>query len=270
MPGGAPDSQPPNARISGSTRLRVCRFEHLPSTSRHARSVVETDGVHTPALFVAREQAGGVGRFGRPWASPLGGLWFTLVIPVDRPAIDELLPGLGLRLGLACLDAIDEIEPASTWRERVRLKWPNDVLVDGRKVLGILTELVTTAKSSALLVGVGVNANFALDALPSVLHQSATTLRLALGRDVDLGDLERGLVGRILTATATRGTLDTDRRRALDRLHGLNQGAPITLPTGERVVGMLRGLDELGQAMVEINGALTTLPAGAAIMLPSE
>jgi len=142
-------------------------------------------------VVVAETQTAGRGRLGRGWASPKGGLWFSVVL---RP---ELKPAEAVKLvfvaGLAVVEVLREL-----YGVRVETKWPNDVLVKGRKVCGILSEMNTTdGKVNFVVLGIGVNANFLENAFPEELKANATSLESELGRKVKLDALFRTLLERL-------------------------------------------------------------------------
>jgi len=143
-------------------------------------------------VVVAETQTCGRGRLGREWVSPKGGLWFSIIL---RP---ELKPAEAVRLvfvaGLAVAQVLHE-----TYGLSVETKWPNDVLVNGRKVCGMLTEMNTTGERiNYVIVGVGVNANFDVaKVFPDELRASATSLENGLGRKVRLEELFRALLEKL-------------------------------------------------------------------------
>ena len=190
--------------------------ESIDTTNGRARELA-TDG-STDLAVVADEQTGGRGRLGREWAAPSGGVWASVL---TRPSLPPAhVPVLTLAAAVAATDACRECGVDA------RIKWPNDVLVPdgpdapdrgGRKLVGILTEMEGEAdRVSWVVVGIGVNANVEVGALPS----GATSLRDQLGEDVDrrrftqrLLERYHGLTGapdRILPAwrerTATLGS----------------------------------------------------------------
>lgn len=126
------------------------------------------------AVAVAEEQTEGRGRLGRSWeARPRTGLLLSLVLE-PRVATDRL-PELTLVAGEACTEAIAAITGL-----RPAIKHPNDVLVDGRKVAGILAE----ARDGRVVLGIGVNVNAGEDELPAGTETSAGSLSLAAGREI--------------------------------------------------------------------------------------
>lgn len=172
----------PSSDALAPLRRRLRAVESTASTMDDAKAWAR-EGAPTGAVAWALEQRAGRGRWQRGWSSPRGGLWFSYVWRVEfrpRAGVWELVPHAA---GVAIADALER-----ETRLPVRLKWPNDVLVDEKKIGGVLVEAVAAAESFAV-VGVGVNANFGLDALGGELRLPATTLRLETHRDWSLEPL---------------------------------------------------------------------------------
>ncbi len=127
-------------------------------------------------VVIADEQSRGRGRFGRRWWSPPGGnLYLSALLP--PPPSAALAPSLTLAAGVAVCDAVRALGCQAA------IKWPNDVLIGGKKVAGILTETSTRgARPEAVVVGIGVDLE---GELPAELAPIATTLALELGAPVD-------------------------------------------------------------------------------------
>ena len=139
------------------------------------------------AIAVAEEQSEGRGRLGRLWHAPAG--TSVLVSVLLRPEIESaLLPELSLVAGGAVAEAIAEVtgvEPA--------IKFPNDVLIGGRKVAGVLAE----SSEGRVVLGVGVNVNQTLEQLPADVQTEPTSLKLELGAPVDRAVLLAAVLGRL-------------------------------------------------------------------------
>ncbi len=244
------------------TDLPIDRHDTLDSTSDLARRAAET--AEAPRVFPAATQTAGRGRFGRAWSTPRGGLWVTRLWPGPGRDPAPILDCLGLRVGLAMLRAIEH--EAATGRSafiRCALKWPNDILIEGRKVAGALVEVIHAQSRTTILVGVGVNANFDTDALPADIRAGATTLRSALGADIDLDRLLADLLRRLQTALGAEG-LDTRSLADLRaRLHGVGRETRITMPDRSTRAGVLVGLDSRGCPILrDASGAVETLSPG--------
>ncbi len=250
--------------------IRVVRFATLDSTSSHARALVTTGRAGgSPVALVAQVQTSGIGRFKRAWSSPSGGLWMTLAWPADESTLHARLDGLGLRVGVACLRVVREAFHGFKGDPHVRLKWPNDVLVHGRKVLGVLTELVHEPAPDArpwLLVGVGLNANIRMEDLEEPMRSHATSLQRELGHPVQLELIEAQLLRELAAALSASGLSRQLLTEACDALHGLDRDTTVSLPDGTRMSGVLKGLNEHGMAVLDIDGRVFVPPLGAVIM----
>jgi BirA family biotin operon repressor/biotin-[acetyl-CoA-carboxylase] ligase len=146
----------------------IHRFKTVDSTMRVAAELAAHGAPHG-TVVVAEEQTAGRGRYGRPWYSePETGLYLSLVL---RPLVpSNSLPVMTLALGLAAAGAIERSSGLLC-----DLRWPNDVLIGGRKVAGILTEL----HNSVVIAGLGINVN--QQTFPEDLAPLATSLRIAKG-----------------------------------------------------------------------------------------
>lgn len=233
----------------------LIRLESIDSTNLEARRRIEA-GADEPMLIVASRQTGGIGRFGRRWDSPAGGLWLTLAYP--HAPLD---PRLGLRASLVVVRAIRELPGAE--RLDVRLKWPNDVHIDGAKAAGILVELLTHAATTWALIGVGVNANNSIESLDPSLRVTAATLTGRLGAPVDLGHLELRIADALVRLLTHPPSWSDDLRDARAMLYGLGQPASVTLADATTRSGTLVDLSADGSLVLRIGDDLWTAPLGA-------
>ena len=178
--------------------LRTKRFgrniffsREVDSTNEWAKELASL-GASEGTVATAETQTHGRGRLGREWISPKGGLWFSIVLR------SKLRAGEAVKLvfvaGLAVAEVLSEL-----YGLRAETKWPNDVLVNGRKVCGILAEMKTVGeKINYVIVGVGVNANFdAKKVFPEELKVKASSLENELGRRVKLEELFKALLGKM-------------------------------------------------------------------------
>lgn len=152
-------------------------YDSLPSTQVIAKELA-VDFAKEGTMVISEEQTSGKGRMSRSWHSPKGaGLWFSFLL---RPDVSlNQAPQLTLLCAVACAQAIEEVSKVV-----VHIKWPNDIYVNGKKVCGILTELVTDRNQiQSVIIGVGINVN--QTAFPEELAEKATSLRLEAGRKVD-------------------------------------------------------------------------------------
>jgi BirA family biotin operon repressor/biotin-[acetyl-CoA-carboxylase] ligase len=163
----------------------IHRFPTCPSTNDLAKRLAQ-EGSAEGTVVLAGEQTEGRGTKGRSWHSPPGlGLYASVILRPARADL-SLLP---LAAGVACLEAIRE----ATGLEAV-LEWPNDIVWKGRKLGGILSEGEFLGNEVRFAVlGIGLNVRQKEEDFPAPLRKSATSIRLALGRDVDIARLEKSL-----------------------------------------------------------------------------
>ena len=153
-------------------------FMETDSTNNVAKALAE-QGAEEGTIIIAETQTYGKGRLGRKWESPKGGVWLSII----------LKPKLKMR-EIVKINLLAAVAVAKTIREEFKLnaevKWPNDILIDRRKVCGILTEAVSEGdRAKYVILGIGINANFELAALPETLRATATSLKEILGKEVD-------------------------------------------------------------------------------------
>lgn len=248
--------------------IPVIRFQCIDSTSAYARREAASGRLcRHPMAFVAHRQVSGVGRFGRRWESPAGGLWMTLAWPVEPECLGRTLDGLGLRVGVACRRVVAQLLDEQGARASVGLKWPNDVLVDGRKVVGVLTELVSHEQTPWLLVGVGLNANLDVAELPPPVDSSAGTLRAIIGREVNLDHARLWTIEQLAAALQHEGLDEPTLTEARENLYGTGQRMKVSLPDGSRIEGLLLGLDDDGGAVFDVDGKRFAAPSGATFVV---
>jgi BirA family transcriptional regulator, biotin operon repressor / biotin---[acetyl-CoA-carboxylase] ligase len=205
------------------------------STNDRARELAQAGATHG-TLVTASEQSAGRGRQGRTWSAPAGqALLMSLVL--HRPPL--LLP---LAAGVAVAEAAG---PSA------RVKWPNDVLIEDRKVAGILAE--SRPPAGWVVLGIGVNVAVRLDDLPPELHATAGTLGL---RPVDVEPTLERVLAELERVLALEPAALLDAYRARDGL----RGREIAWSGGR---GRAAGIDGAGRLVVELpGGGRTALDAG--------
>jgi BirA family biotin operon repressor/biotin-[acetyl-CoA-carboxylase] ligase len=222
------------------------------STQDVARAEAERGGPVGTAVL-AEEQPAGRGRLGRAWVSPAGkNIYVTLVMRPPAPKLRVL----SIVSPLAIAEALEGIGLAP------RLKWPNDVLVGGRKIAGILieTELSGAAVKYAL-VGIGLNVNFDVEATPEIAD-IATSVRRELGRDASREELLAALLNAFEARYEQALEGDVVFQAWRSRLETLGRRVRATL--GERVEeGVAEDVDAEGNLLIRRDdGSLAVVEAG--------
>ena len=210
------------------------------STNDTARAwALETDQAPHGALVFTELQTRGRGRHGRDWEAQAGlNLMFSLVLRPDLPASD--FPMLTLAAGKAVRAALDEAAPGV----RPLIKWPNDVLMSGRKCSGILLEssIGTGVEGNFVILGIGVNVNQA--SFDADIVDSATSLILETGRPQDRGHLLARILGFL---ESELDLLASDRARFLSEYEAVMAGVGRSVNWGrEWKAGVICGISEDG------------------------
>jgi BirA family transcriptional regulator, biotin operon repressor / biotin---[acetyl-CoA-carboxylase] ligase len=228
------------------TRLgcAIVHRETIDSTNLLAADLARK-GADEGTVVLAEQQTAGRGRLGRSWVSPARlNLYASIVLRPTIPPVE--VPRLTLVAGLAVAEAIGD-----TARVHAHIKWPNDVLIDGRKVAGVLTELEAEAERVRfVVVGIGVNLNSGVDDFPPELATKATSLALASGARVDRSAFAGRLLTRLDAAYAAflSGGFAALRHR-YEQLHGL-RGVAIAVDGTPPIRGVVQGVDDAGALLV--------------------
>lgn len=231
--------------------------DSLGSTNVRARLLAE-EGAPEGTLVVADAQTAGRGRRGRSWTSPAGkNLYFTLLLRPDF--IPDKAPMLTLVMALAVQKAIEEISGCKTG-----IKWPNDIVLNGKKITGILTEMsVQSDYIDNVVIGVGINVK-AQDFSPE-LADKAASLEAELKRDIS----------RALLLEKIMGHFERDYALFLERLDlsllmedynaslvNLGREVQVLDPAGA-YNGMAEGINEKGELLVRLpDGRIKEIYAG--------
>lgn len=247
------------AAVGEEARGKLHRLEvhhEIESTNAHLLTIAKQSDASAHACIAERQRAGR-GRRGRQWVSPLGGnLYLSLLWRFQNGA--GSLGGLSLAVAVAVMRALREIGLQSAG-----LKWPNDILVDGRKLAGILLELAGEAAGPcSVVVGLGLNVH-GQSAEMATVDQPWTDLTSVLGHSVPRNVLAAQLLHHLINVLSefeTQGlTPFLGEWAAWDVLAG--NEVTLYLPAGE-VRGVARGVDENGALLLANDGKLHRYHSG--------
>ena len=218
-------------------------------------------GAASGTVVIAEEQTAGRGRRGRTWfASPGDSLTFSLLwrfAPGTAPA------GLSLAVGVAVARALQGVGAGET-----ALKWPNDILKDGRKLGGILVELVPGAPHAAV-IGIGINLRLPA-AMPEDVRAASAAI-CAAGGAVDENDLYAALLGELLTTLETFAAKGFAAIRPEWMARHALQDARVRLSSdfGPPRDGLCRGVDVDGALLLEVDGRVERVLSGEVSLRPA-
>jgi len=172
--------------------MRILSFKELPSTNEKAKALARKKIVPWLVLS-AKEQTAGYGKKKVFWFSPKGGLYFSIILPKSQIEDLQTLTILAAFIVAKTLKDNFSLEPL--------IKLPNDVLLNGKKICGILTENVIGEEVKSSVIGIGLNTN--IDKFPKELENTATSLKIELGKKVDnekiLKEIIQGLKKQLAT-----------------------------------------------------------------------
>lgn len=239
-------------------------FGTLGSTNTEALERAR-QGAPEGLCIVARRQTAGRGRYGRTWISEKdAGLYFSIVL---RPKLEvQFLPLITLMAGVAVHDMLRE------YGLRPDIKWVNDILVDEKKISGILAETAETRDGVAVVVGIGIN--LTSDNFPPEIAESAASIESSAGVKVSPEEAAETLTGFLtyfyLTLTGPDGTgriIDEWKKRST-----YYSGKPVRVVTGaETILGITDGLEPNGALRVrKTDGGIAVIQAGDVEKLRSE
>ncbi len=237
---------------------RIHYFPEIGSTMDAARELAKK-GAEEGTIVIAEAQTRGRGRLNREWLSPEGGIYFTIVL---RPRISPAYaPRINLMVSIAVAATIRKL-----FGLKAELKWPNDVLIEGRKVCGVLAEMDAEMDVVNFVnVGIGINANTSIPQF----EKTVTSLKDMLGREIS----RKEFLGVLLMEIERRQPLlmKVDLLEEWKKLSmTLNKDVSIVAP-GEVIVGRAIDIDTTGALIVkERNGSLKKAMAGDCIHLREE
>jgi BirA family transcriptional regulator, biotin operon repressor / biotin---[acetyl-CoA-carboxylase] ligase len=229
----------------------IVRLQSTASTMKDAAALAARGEPHG-TVVVADTQTEGIGRHGHSWHSEsTGGLYLSIVLRL--PLTPDVLPVLAMALGLACHRAVDDAAGVAC-----DLRWPNDLLLNEKKLAGIL---VQTA-DNAVIAGIGVNVN--QSAFPAELRSIATSIFLETGKWHSKGEL----LDRIVMESLRYAGMLADRGkgailREFETRSSCVCGKSVDVESSDRIVtGVTEGLDENGFLLVRTPDGIETIVAG--------
>lgn len=225
--------------------MRTYKYtEETISTNNDIKNEIYSSDEPCYTVLRAEKQNGGRGRLGRSFFSPSGGLYFSISLPISRN--NDNIPVITLLSGLAASKAVDDLCDVKT-----QIKWPNDIYLNGKKLGGILCELVS-GKVLTVVIGIGINIGVMAEDIPEELKSKMTSVVIENGKIPSLDDLMRKITEYIDEMTA--GT---------NVLHYIEEMNRKSYLTGQRVIYSVDGKER--------EGIFTDIaPDGAAVIINNE
>ncbi|KPU26613.1 biotin--acetyl-CoA-carboxylase ligase [Caloranaerobacter sp. TR13] len=236
---------------------KIVYFESIDSTNIKAKQLA-TEGIKEGTVVISEEQTMGRGRLGRKWLSPKGkGIWMSIILRPDINPIDA--------------SKVTQIGAAAIWKTLKKvgvdayIKWPNDIVLNGKKVCGILTEMSAELnRINYLVIGMGINVNVNSEEFPEEIKDIATSIKAEIGHDVDrkfivaeiLNNFE-GFYNELIKYGSIKTSIEICREASIL----LGREIKIITNKGERKAKAIDITDQ-GELLIEENGQIKKLVSG--------
>jgi BirA family biotin operon repressor/biotin-[acetyl-CoA-carboxylase] ligase len=231
-------------------------FPEIASTNTLAMEMA-AQGAAEGTTVIAESQTGGKGRLGRKWISPKGNLYLSVILRPNMPL--HKAPLITLMGAVAVASAIRR-----TCGVQAVIKWPNDILIAGKKASGLLTEMSAEQdRIRHIVLGIGVDVNMDIDELPAEVREFATTLAAECGRKIDRLSLLRQLIRELDAWYQAFLAAEKDVLAEWKALNVTIDNSVAVSGAGETFQGLAQGIDDEGRLIVRLDdGAIRTVAAG--------
>ena len=237
-------------------------YKEISSTNTVAKFLSMNDA-QNGTVVISEKQTKAKGRSGKSWESPLGGVWLSIVL---KPNVEQSrFPLITLATGVAVAKTLEKIGV-----ENPEIKWPNDIMINGKKVCGILTEAVAKFNTvENVIIGVGIDANLDISQLPKELQLGTTTLKDELKREgnenllikIFLEEFEK--ISELFNHEGYEDILKEWRKRS----YSIGKIVEVREPFNKYYDGYVVGINKEGALIVEkIDGTLKKVISGECII----
>lgn len=232
-------------------------FDLINSTNIKAKEIALEEKEGT--VLVSEEQVGGKGRLGRQWLSPKGkGIWMSIIL---KPNVDPMKVAKITLLGAAAVH-----KALANMNIKSQIKWPNDILIDGKKISGILTEMSAELNMiNYVIMGIGINVNLDEEDIPEDLKDKATSIKIIEGKEIDRKRLLANILNELEKLYIDFRDKDTITK-AIDicKANSILIGKEVRLIRGEEIrFGKALDINEEGELVVEFEyGAIENIYSG--------
>ncbi len=237
-------------------------FNEVMSTNTLAK-FLSMNGVGNGAVVISEKQTKARGRSGKNWESPLGGVWLSIIL---NPNVDHSkIPLITLATGVAVENTLKRIGV-----ENAEIKWPNDILIQNKKVCGILTEAITSFNTiESIIIGVGIDANITIENFPKELQENMTTLNDEIGKKVDENLLIKTFLEEFekISDQFVNGEYEAILKKWRKNSYTIGKIVEVHEPFSKPYDGYVLGISRDGSLVVEkIDGTLEKVISGECII----
>ncbi len=250
--------------IGNKRPQKIIVMQRVGSTNEVARELVEK-GAEGSTVVVADSQYAGSGRRGRSFFSPAGvGIYMSYIFDIPQSTRN-----LGLLTSVAGLSVCYAIE--KTCKISPKIKWPNDILIQGKKVCGILTKLITDTADNKIkhaIIGIGINVNQDKEIFPDDIKEIAGSLKNACGREIDRAQLLAQVINKLDDMLLTNNVLEKSGCHVIDELckASCTLGTDIVAITPSlSIKGRAIGIEKDGGLIVKTDNEIMVINSGEVV-----
>lgn len=234
----------------------VIHFDSIESTNKYANEIATTKAEGT--VVTAEGQVAGKGRLGRGWTSPeKKGIYFSIIL---KPNLEPSQVAKLTLIGAAAVNlALKDIDIDS------QIKWPNDIVIDGKKLCGILTEMSCELNIiNHIVIGIGINANLERDDFSHELQNKATSLKIISGNNIQRGKLLALVLNHFEKLyDSFKEDLNLDETIDICKKHSALIGKDVQIiKDGKRSFGKAIDINQEGELLVQFENAIKKIFSG--------
>ena len=231
-------------------------FNSIDSTNKKAKEIALDEKEGT--VLIAEEQTAGKGRMGRSWVSPKGkGIWMSLIL---KPTMEPMkVPKLTLIGAAAVYKALENMGI------KAQIKWPNDVLIDGKKICGILTEMSGELNMvNYVIMGIGINVNLDEGDFPEELKDKATSLKISTGKEISRKELTANILNEFEKLYLKFKEEDNiEEVLKISRENSILLGEEVRIIRGNNIkIGKAIDINDNGELVVEVGDKVEKIISG--------
>ncbi len=241
--------------MNDTDNLNIIRFNKIESTQIFAKTLIKEQKNVDGTIIITEEQTFGRGRLHRKWISPKGGVWLSIIIQKKIPL--SLIEGFSVRFGIKLIRELRKLTNAS-----FQIKWPNDIILNNRKLGGILIDISSQDDLlKHLILGVGINVNI-LD-FPDEIKEIASSMRNELNKEFSLNDIEQAIINSYQELITE---LVTDKLEVISEIwkkYSFTYKTKIKIQIDDQqIVGKEIGITETGNLLLNKNGVKEIISVG--------
>lgn len=231
-------------------------FNSIDSTNSKAKEIALEEKEGT--VLIAEEQTEGKGRMGRSWVSPKGkGIWMSIIL---KPNVEPMkVPKLTLVGAAAVYKALENMGI------KAQIKWPNDVLIDGKKICGILTEMSGELNMvNYVIMGIGINVNLDEGDFPEELKDKATSLKISTGKEISRKELTANILNEFEKLYLKFKEEDNiEEVLKISRENSILLGEEVRIIRGNNIkIGKAIDINDNGELVVEVGDKVEKIISG--------